>query len=446
MNRIATLFVVGLSLMMAPLSAKARQWTLRQCIDYALENNISLQKTRLQRLSSMEDVKQSQAALLPSLNFGTTQNMTYNPWPQTGRAVVAGDQVQTSVDKIYYNGSYSLNANWTVWNGNANRNTIKANKIATEKAALDSATTANSIQEKIAQLYVQILYSIDAKKVNESILATSKTNEQRGMEFVQQKKMSKADLAQLSAQRAQDEYNVVQAESSIRDYKRELKQLLQITDDEEFDIEVPTTTDEMALQDIPELQGVYVSALAIRPEIQNAQLGIASSELQVKIAKAGRMPTVGLNAGFSTSTTSMNTTAWGTQLKNNFNVGAGFNVSIPLFDQRQTKTAVNKAEIQKQSYMLDLKDQQTILYSTIENYWLQALTNQNMFKAAQESRRSAEESYHLLSEQFKYGLKNTVELLTGRDNLLKAQQSELQSKYLTVLNLDMLNFYKNGKM
>lgn len=312
MNRIATLFVVGLSLMMAPLSAKARQWTLRQCIDYALENNISLQKTRLQRLSSMEDVKQSQAALLPSLNFGTTQNMTYNPWPQTGRAVVAGDQVQTSVDKIYYNGSYSLNANWTVWNGNANRNTIKANKIAAEKAALDSATTANSIQEKIAQLYVQILYSIDAKKVNESILATSKTNEQRGMEFVQQKKMSKADLAQLSAQRAQDEYNVVQAESSIRDYKRQLKQLLQITDDEEFDIEVPTTTDEMALQDIPELQGVYVSALAIRPEIQNAQLGIASSELQVKIAKAGRMPTVGLNAGFSTSTTSMNTTAWGT--------------------------------------------------------------------------------------------------------------------------------------
>ena len=446
MNRIATLFVVGLSLMMAPLSVKARQWTLRQCIDYALENNISLQKTRLQRLSSMEDVKQSQAALLPSLNFGTTQNMTYNPWPQTGRAVVAGDQVQTSVDKIYYNGSYSLNANWTVWNGNANRNTIKANKIAAEKAALDSATTANSIQEKIAQLYVQILYSIDAKKVNESILATSKTNEQRGMEFVQQKKMSKADLAQLSAQRAQDEYNVVQAESSIRDYKRQLKQLLQITDDEEFDIEVPTTTDEMALQDIPELQGVYVSALAIRPEIQNAQLGIASSELQVKIAKAGRMPTVGLNAGFSTSTTSMNTTAWGTQLKNNFNVGAGFNVSIPLFDQRQTKTAVNKAEIQKQSYMLDLKDQQTTLYSTIENYWLQALTNQNMFKAAQESRRSAEESYHLLSEQFKYGLKNTVELLTGRDNLLKAQQSELQSKYLTVLNLDMLNFYKNGKM
>lgn len=446
MNRIATLFVVGLSLMMAPLSAKARQWTLRQCIDYALENNISLQKTRLQRLSSMEDVKQSQAALLPSLNFGTTQNMTYNPWPQTGRAVVAGDQVQTSVDKIYYNGSYSLNANWTVWNGNANRNTIKANKIAAEKAALDSATTANSIQEKIAQLYVQILYSIDAKKVNESILATSKTNEQRGMEFVQQKKMSKADLAQLSAQRAQDEYNVVQAENSIRDYKRQLKQLLQITDDEEFDIEVPTTTDEMALQDIPELQGVYVSALAIRPEIQNAQLGIASSELQVKIAKAGRMPTVGLNAGFSTSTTSMNTTAWGTQLKNNFNVGAGFNVSIPLFDQRQTKTAVNKAEIQKQSYMLDLKDQQTTLYSTIENYWLQALTNQNMFKAAQESRRSAEESYHLLSEQFKYGLKNTVELLTGRDNLLKAQQSELQSKYLTVLNLDMLNFYKNGKM
>ena len=142
----------------------------------------------------------------------------------------------------------------------------------------------------------------------------------------------------------------------------------------------------------------------------------------------------------------MNTTAWGTQLKNNFNFGGGVNISIPLFDQRQTKTAVNKAEIQRQTYMLDLQDQRTNLYATIENYWLQAVTNQNMFKAAQESRKSAEESYALLSEQFRYGLKNTVELMTGRDNLLKAQQSELQSKYLAVLNLDMLKFYQEGQL
>ena len=446
MKRLGKGLIAILAFSTSVLQVEARQWTLRQCIDYAIDNNISLQKNKLQRQSALEDIKLSQAALLPSLNLSTNQNISYTPWPQTGRAVVAGDQVQASVDKTYYNGSYALNANWTVWNGNVNHNKIKVNKIAEQQAALDSAVTANQIQEQIAQLYIQILYSIDAKRVNESILATSKANEERGREFVNQKKLSRADLAQLSAQRAQDEFNVVQAESNIRNYKRQLKQLLQLTDEEEFDIAIPEMTDQMALQTIPELQQVYLSALEQRPEIKNAKLGIESSDIQLKIAKAGRMPNVGLSAGFSTTTTSMNTTAWGTQLKNNFNFGGGVNISIPLFDQRQTKTAVNKAEIQRQTYMLDLQDLRTNLYATIENYWLQAVTNQNMFKAAQESRKSAEESYALLSEQFRYGLKNTVELMTGRDNLLKAQQNELQSKYLAVLNLDMLKFYQEGQL
>jgi outer membrane protein len=96
--------------------------------------------------------------------------------------------------------------------------------------------------------------------------------------------------------------------------------------------------------------------------------------------------------------------------------------------------------------MLDMKDKQTTLYSTVENYWLQAVTNQNKFKAAQVSTQSALVSYDLLSEQFRLGLKNIVELMTGKDNLLKAQQNELQSKYLAILNLNMLNFYKTGEL
>ena len=112
----------------------------------------------------------------------------------------------------------------------------------------------------------------------------------------------------------------------------------------------------------------------------------------------------------------------------------------------EIKTAINKAQLQRINYELELKDKQTQLYSTIENYWIQASTNQSMFKAAKVSTESAVTSYELLSEQFRLGLKNIVELLTGRDNMLKAQQSELQSKYLTMLNLNMLNFYQNGRL
>lgn len=424
----------------------ARQWTLKDCIDYALANNISLRKTKLQEYSALEDVKQSQSALLPSLSFSTSQNGTYRPWPEAGKATVDNGYVQSSIDKIYYSGSYSVNGNWTVWNGGRNTNTVKLNKLAAEQARLDSAETANSIQEQIAQLYVQILYSNDAINVCKESLETSKINENRGKDMFEVGKISKADLAQLTAQRAQDEFNVIEAESNMRNYKRQLKQLLQITDDEEFDIAIPQTTDEMALCEIPALNEVYAATLNIRPEIKNAKLGIESSDLSIKIAKSQKLPTIDLNAGVSTNTTTMSDNKWGQQLKNNVNVGAGFTVSIPLFDNRSSKTAVNKAKIQRENYILELRDKQTTLYSTVENYWLQAVINQNKFKAAKVSTESAKASYELLSEQFALGLKNIVELMTGKNNLLTAQQNELQSKYLAILNIDMLKFYETGNL
>ena len=446
MKKIGMTCLAGLFLLSLSTECAAKQWSLRDCIDYALANNIKLQKAKIQEYSALEDVKQSQSALLPSLNLSTSQNVNYTPWPQQGRATVADGYVQSSVDKVYYNGSYSLMGNWTVWNGNKNRNNVKLNKLAVEQARLDSATTANSVLEQIAQLYVQILYSNEAISVTKESLKTSQTNEQRGKTMVEVGKMSRADLAQLTAQRAQDEYAIVEAESNLRNYKRQLKELLQITSDEEFDIAVPSTTDDMALEAVPALNDVYAASLEQRPEIKNAKLGIESSDLGIKVAKAGRMPTVSLNTGVTTSTSSMSDNTWGTQMKNNFSLGGGVTVSIPLFDNRQTKTAVNKAKLQKQSYLLDLQDKQTTLYSTIENYWLQAVTNQNKFKAARVSTESAQASYELLSEQFKQGLKNTVELMTGKTNLLQAQQNELQSKYLAILNLNMLEFYQTGNI
>ena len=438
--------MAGLMLMSMPTECAARQWSLKDCIDYALANNIQLQKAKVQQLSALEDIKQSQSALLPSLSLSTSQNVSYNPWPEQGSAMIAGNKVQADVKKVYYNGSYSLSGNWTVWNGGQNTNTVKLNKLAAEQARLDSAVTANNVLEQIAQLYVQILYSDEAISVTKESLKTSQANEERGKTMVSVGKMSKADLAQLTAQRAEDEYSIVEAESNLRNYKRQLKQLLQIADNDEFDVVIPSTTDEMALKDVPALNDVYAASLTQRPEIQNAKLGIESSDLSVKIAKAGKMPTVSLNAGLSTSTTSMSQNGWGNQMKNNFTVGGGVSVSIPLFDNRKTKTSVNKAMLQKESYLLDLQDKQTTLYSTVENYWLQAVNNQNKFKAARVSTESAQASYELLSEQFNQGLKNIVELMTGNTHLLQAQQNELQSKYLAILNLNMLDFYRTGEI
>ena len=419
-----------------------KKWTLQECIDYAIQNNISLKKNQVQKQSAIEDVEQSKAALLPSLSASTSQNMVYRPFISSGQSTVANGYVQSSIDKVYYSGSYGINANWTVWNGNRNRNTIKLNELTAQQAEIDSAITAKNIQERIVQLYVQILYSSEAIAVNKQSLEASKLNEQRGQTMVDVGKMSKADLAQLTAQRAQDEYNLVAAESMVKNYRFQLKQLLELTESADFDIVIPAYTDAQALEEIPALGLVYAQALEKRPEIRNALLAIESSEVNMDIARAGKSPTVGISGGFSTNTTSMSDKGWGNQLKTNLDFNVGATLSIPILDNRQTKTAVNKARLQRENSLLDLKDKQKTLYNTLETYWIDATTNQSKFKAAKVAVESQETSYALLSEQFRLGLKNIVELMTGKTNLVQAQQNELESKYTTIFNIYMLKFYQ----
>ena len=433
--------------LVSTLSASSqKKWSLKDCIDYAMQNNITLQQARLQKRSATEDRKQSQAALLPSLSASTNQSVGYRPWLSSGMTTVTNGTVNTKVNKTYYNGTYGLNASWTVWNGNQNRNQVKLNKVSEEQAELSIAETANSIQEKIAQLYVQILYMNEAIRVNKESLETSKKNEERGKQILEVGKMSKADLAQLTAQRSADEYNIVEAESNLANYKLQLKQLLEITSDEPFDIEIPTATDEQALAAIPSLASVYEKALTIRPEIQNSKLDLQSSDLQMKIAKAGHLPTLSMTGGLGTNTGSMSGTNWGSQMKTNFDASLGASLNIPIFDNRKTRTAINKAQIQREQALLDIQNQEKQLYSTIEGYWLDANTNQQKFISSCSTVESEQASYDLLSEQFNLGLKNIVELMTGKDKLLNAQQNKLQSKYMTILNQQLLKFYQGEEL
>ena len=432
---------------MTTLTVTAQQkWTLRDCIDYAMQNNITLKQSQLNKQTTTETRKQSQAALLPSLSGSTNQSFGYKPWLNTSISTVTNGTVNTSMRKTYYNGTYGINASWTVWNGNQNHNQVKVNKLSEQQAELTVEQTANTIQEKIAQLYVQILYQTEAIDVCKQSLETSKKNEERGREMVEVGKMSKADLAQLSAQRAADEYDLVLAESNLANYKLQLKQQLEITGDQSFDIDVTAANDQQALTTIPAMTDVYEQALLLRPEIKNTELALKASEVQLKIAKAGHLPTISLTGGLGTSTSSNNSKEWGQQIQTNFDASAGIGVSIPIFDQRKAKTAVNKANIQRELALLDQQDKQKKLYATIEGFWLDAQTNQQKFRAASATVESEQQSYDLLQEQFNLGLKNIVELMTGKTSLLKAQQNKLQSKYLTILNQQLLRFYQGEKM
>ena len=435
-----------LATMMSLSMSAQEKWTLRECIDYAMQNSITLKQAHLTKQTATETRKQSQAALFPSLSASSNQSFGYRPWQSSGMATVSNGTVNSSVNKTYYNGTYGINASWTLWNGNQNHNQVKANKLSEEQAELKIEQSANSIQEQIAQLYVQILYMNEAIGVNRESLDASKKNEERGQEMVNVGKMSKADLAQLSAQRAMEEYNLVEAESNLANYKLQLKQLLEITGEQAFDVAMPTASDQQALASIPSVMNVYEQALTLRPEIKNTELALQASDVQLKIARAGYLPTLSMTGGVGTSTTSNNSNKWGKQMKTNFDASAGIGISIPIFDQRKARTAVNKAKIQHEQALLDQQDQQKKLYSTIEGFWLDAQTNQEKFRAASATVESEQQSYDLLQEQFNLGLKNIVELLNGKVSLLQAQQSKLQSKYMTILKQQLLKFYQGETM
>lgn len=439
------MFGMGRSLAQDATTALPSQWTLKECIAYAMEHNIQLKQRRLTTEQSELDVLQSQASLFPSLSFSTNQNVSWRPWSQSYVNLSNGTMTTTS-SEVNYNGSYGLNANWTVWNGGRNQKTVERNRLTRESSLYDTEETANSIQEQIVQYYVQILYQTEAVRVNAEVLEASKLQRDRAKVMVDVGSIARVDLMQLEAQVSQDEYNVVNAQTMLDNYKLQLKQLLEIVDVEAFDIVIPDVGDADVLAMIPDRESVYAAAVNSRPEIQSGLLDIEAADVDIDIAKRGYYPSVSLMAGVGTSNTSGVHTGVPMQWKNNLNNSVGLTLSVPIFDNRQNKTNVAKARLSKQASELNLQNTKKELRSQIETYWLNARNAQQQYRSATTNVESMQASYDLVSEQFRLGLKNIVELTTGKNNLLQARQQLLQSKYTALLNLAMLRFYANREM
>jgi outer membrane protein len=293
---------------------------------------------------------------------------------------------------------------------------------------------------------VQILYAAEAIKVNESTLSVSKAQYERGKQLVAAGSLSRVELAQLEAQVSTDEYQLVTAQTALQNYKLQLKQLLELDGAEEMNVQIVEIDDASVLATLPDKLDVYEAALAQRPEIQSSKLNIESAALGVKVAKAGYIPTVSMTAGIGTNHTTGSDYTFSEQVKNGWNNTAGLSVSVPIFNNRQTKSAVQKAKLQQETSQLDLQDKQKALYKSIEGYWLEAVNSQQRYAAAEKKQQSAQTSFELVSQQFDLGMKNIVELLTEKNTLLSARQETLQAKYMAVLNAQLLKFYQGEKV
>ncbi len=422
--------------------AESNTWTLEKCLDYAREHNLDLKQKQIARTQAGVDIDAAKGALFPSLSFATNQNVSWRPWSKSYVNITDGNMSSTT-STVNYNGTYGVQAQWTAWDGGISHRKYTRSKLADEQSSLDEEMTSLSIQEEIIQAYTQILYQTSAVEVNMQILESTKKLRERAQTMFETGTMSRADLSQMEAQVSQEEYNVTDARTQLSRFKLQLKTLLQIVDSASIEIAVPMINDDKIMSALPSVDEVYEYAANNRPELRYDKLGIELADIDIDIARRGYYPTLSLAAGINTNSASGLDQKWYDQIKTNLSNSIGFTVSVPIFDNRKNSTNVSRAKLNKEAARVSLEQKEQQLYSDIETYRLNAANAQQQYASAVKTVESMRESYNLVSEQFSVGLKDIVDLTTGKNNLIQAEQQMLQSKYTALLNRTILDFY-NG--
>jgi len=422
------------------LSAQQRVMTLSDCIDYALEHNLQIQQAHNSIESAKVDVKQNREALFPSLTFSTQQNMGFQKIESQSYASFDAQAKNPS-----YSGSYGLQSSVTLYNGGANWRQLEQSRLDQQSSELSAEVTANEIQVRIINAYYQILYAHESVATNEEIVALAERELERSKVRQEVGKVSAVEVTQMQSQLEQNRYQLVQARNTEASNILSLKQLLQLSPDTDFAVDYRSFADEDIMALLPTMADIEEMAMANLPNLRAAELKVKSQELAVKIAKGGYLPTVSLNAGVNTSNGNTLTGSFGDQLENHLSANIGLSMSVPIYDRRQTRSSVDRAKIQLANQLLDQENTRLELQNTLSTLYLDIQAAQARYQSAVTSEESARQTFQIMDERFGVGLETMVDLLTEKNNYLKAKQETLQSKFTALLNLEILNFYIGKK-
>ena len=408
-----------------------QEWTFNDCLDYAREHNISLKQAVLNEQISAYSLEESKAEWQPSLDFSTTHGLTNTPW--------------SDGKKNAYNSNYGLNAGWTVWNGGKRENNIRRAELQSSIDALSTLDRFRNIETELLSIYINILYNKESISIYEEAVNLSKAQADRARQLMEAGRLSKVNYAQLQSQYEQDRYNLVNAEGTYNTRRMELKRLLELGIDTDIVLKEVEWTPEEVLAELPPLQQSYEMALATDAQLQASELQKKMADIDIAIAKAGRYPTISLNAGVTTGYFSSGPD-FETQMKQAFNENIGLSLSIPILDNKKTKTATAKANVQRINAALDEQSRQNDIAQDVESWYIDLKASQARYKAGIEKAASASLSNDLVNEQFNLGLVNTVELMTAHNNLLEARHSLLQAKYMAMLGHKMIEYYRTANI
>jgi len=416
--------------------AQTKSWTLKDCIDYALSKNISIRKSYLSTQANELSLDQSKANILPSLTGSAGKNFNWSKSydSETGRYGTLDGSNNTS---------YGLNSNVTLFNGFKMKTAIEQAKLNLESGKYYSEAAKESMELNLLNAYLQILYAQES--VNNAQEQIKSTTEQ--LAFAEERLnvgvISNADYLQIRSELASEKLTLANAKSALSIAKVDLMQLMELPVDDQFEIASPDLTHLLELKEQAKAEDVYEQALGFKPEIKQAALALESVKLDEKIARAGLLPQLALNAGLSTGWSSqINGFNYSEQLKNAVTPSVGLTLSVPIFQNKQAQINIKQAKIATSDAELDEINTKNELRKNIEQACVDVETAESQYQASLELYESAKESYQVAAEKYELGLLNSVDFLSVKTDLITSESSLVQSKYNFIFSNKILDFYK----
>ncbi|MBR1395785.1 MAG: TolC family protein [Prevotella sp.] len=434
------ILVILVELVGLDMLAETRQWTLRECCDYAVAHNITIKQRENQCRQQELQLSTAKNQRLPDLSGSVGQNFSF------GRGLTADNTYSNTNTSST---SFSLGTSVPLFTGFQIPNQVKLSQLNLEAATADLEKAKNDIRMQVAQAYVQMLYDMEIADVAYRQVAIDSMQVVRLQALVDNGKASGVELSRQQATLANSRLTATQADNNQRLALLTLTQLLELPTPEGFAVVRPELSGLSGTTGIPSPDAIYADALGIKPEIVAQQLRLRATDHSIKIAQAGYLPSLSLSGGLGSNyytTSKFSSDPFGTQLKNNFSQYIGLNLSVPIFNRFQTRNNVRNARLEQESQQLALDDTKKTLYKEIQQVYYNALNAEQRERSSSEAVASSNAAFVLMQAKYEIGMANITEFNEAKNVFLKAESDHVQAQYELLYQNALINFYRGRDM
>ena len=417
-------------------------WTLDECINYAMEHNLDLQKTQLAQQQAEYQYKASKNAWLPTLSANAGEYLGFGQSPSyTG--VYVSDNSSSS--------SFGANVSLPLFQGLGLYNTAKADALNLQASEMDQKAAQLNLKLNVMAFYMQVLYGKEQVEIARRQKELSAEQLQKTQQLFENGRIAEADVYESQAQLALDQANLTQAETDLALSLLTLTQALEIEDSEGFEISEPEAffANQEQLFDTP--QATIAFALQNQPVMEAARLRLQKSHYDLKASKSAWFPSLDFYAGYSNGlyhyfSDNYPNTPVGEQLKRNSRAQLGVSLNIPIFNGMKTKYRVKMTELSITDQQLNLENAEKTLRKEIRQAYGNAEAAKQKMEAMVNSLDASRLAYDYAKAGFEMGKKTLLELNESKIRFHKAESDLLQARYEYLFRCKIIEFYKDTEL